>query len=541
MKPGKMIHAGLNVIMVLSFVMAGCSGNTPSNDKTPGDGDSASQAANKAVFPPKEKVTLKIVGVRHQSITVDYNEMPLFQQLEQKSNVHINWNLLSGDVSKEKMNLIFATNDLPDAFFGPSTIEDVAAQTDITKQLIPLNKLIDEYAPNVKDMFKQEPMLKNLVTQENGNIYYLPMKEANPSQAIPSAMFINKKWLDELGLPIPQTIDELENVLKAFKDKDPNHNGKADEIPFSFRPNDHIQGPESLAIAFGKGLPSGNANRVYVENGKVSIAPSLKENKDYYVWLNKLNKQGLIDPEVFTQNANVFQAKLQSKTPIIGVFFGWSESWAFGKENPDYVPLLPPKGPGGHQGWNVQSDIVKPKSFSITTANKHPEITMAWVDQFYSEKGSIEASYGPIDLLLKKDGDKYVYNTPPQGMTLQDWTNKNVPTFYAARYLSQDRFDKVQKSASAQEKLSLTNTYRPFVPKEYYPSAVPYNKQDQDRLDKWNTDVFAKNALYEVSYAKMLNGDNPEKTWEDMVAKMKQLGLDEVTSLYQKYYDQLKK
>jgi hypothetical protein len=39
----------------------------------------------------------------------------------------------------------------------------------------------------------------------------------------------------------------------------------------------------------------------------------------------------------------------------------------------------------------------------------------------------------------------------------------------------------------------------------------------------------------------MLNGDNPEKTWEDMVAKMKQLGLDEVTSLYQKYYDQLKK
>ena len=46
----------------------------------------------------------------------------------------------------------------------------------------------------------------------------------------PNRMFINKAWIDKLGLSMPTTTDELKAVLKAFHDQDPNGNGVQDEI-----------------------------------------------------------------------------------------------------------------------------------------------------------------------------------------------------------------------------------------------------------------------------------------------------------------------
>lgn len=49
-----------------------------------------------------------------------------------------------------------------------------------------------------------------------------------------SPFFVDKKWMDELGLKEPTSLDELYTVLKAFKDNDVNGNGdKNDEIPFT--------------------------------------------------------------------------------------------------------------------------------------------------------------------------------------------------------------------------------------------------------------------------------------------------------------------
>ena len=60
--------------------------------------------------------------------------------------------------------------------------------------------------------------------------------------------WINKAWLDELGLEMPETTEDLKTVLKAFKENDLNKNGKNDEIPLSFIINDG--GKTSILIRF---------------------------------------------------------------------------------------------------------------------------------------------------------------------------------------------------------------------------------------------------------------------------------------------------
>lgn len=523
------------VIMLLSMMLAGCTSGSKDSGSTPrGETDEqaveASQKEVEVSFPLVEKLNLKMVGVPHGNVKKDYNEMSLFQQLEKDTNVHVDWNLITSDGAREKINLMFATNDLPDAFFGPETTSSVTA--DKTQQLIPLNNLIDKYAPNFSKILEENEGLRDRITNQDGNIYSLPMMEDNVAETIPSAMFINKKWLDELGLALQTTTDEFYNVLQAFKDGDPNKNGKSDEIPFSFLVSHGIQGPDSLALSFGGRLPSGH---MYLEDGKVVYAPIQDNNKDYYMWLNKLYREKLIDQEIFTHNADVYKAKVSGET--VGAFFAWTENWAFTKDNPDYVPLLPLKGPNGQQGWNNQINQVNREAFSITVANEHPEATLAWADQFYSEEISIGATNGTVGVVLKKEGDKYAYNPIPEGMDSIAFRFDNAPGYYAPRWISQERFRKVEFNTNLQEKVNLVDMYKPYT-KDVSFTYPTLSLEDEERVKQWGTDVSAKNAFYEKSLAKIVMGDTPEKALEDMVAGLKKLGADEITAIYQKYLDQ---
>ncbi len=83
-------------------------------------------------------------------------------------------------------------------------------------------------------MFKAKSFFyKDLITAPDGNIYALPQVNECYHCMYQQRMWIYKPWLDKLGLKMPTTTDEFYEVLKAFKTKDPNGNGKADEIPLS--------------------------------------------------------------------------------------------------------------------------------------------------------------------------------------------------------------------------------------------------------------------------------------------------------------------
>ena len=96
-------------------------------------------------------------------------------------------------------------------------------------------------------MYKRQILDKLLY---NGNIYSIGYAAKDPCQYQPDEMYVYRPWLDKLGLDIPETTEEFYQMLKAFKEQDPNGNGVADEIPFSATPGG-ARGFHSLSGAFG--------------------------------------------------------------------------------------------------------------------------------------------------------------------------------------------------------------------------------------------------------------------------------------------------
>ena len=91
-----------------------------------------------------------------------------------------------------------------------------------TNLLRSLNGYIDNYMPNLRSIFERRPNYRKAMEFPDGNIYQLPSVAENANIQSPTELFINKKWLDALGLPIPKTTEQFYQTLKAFKTRDPN-------------------------------------------------------------------------------------------------------------------------------------------------------------------------------------------------------------------------------------------------------------------------------------------------------------------------------
>ena len=223
----------LLVVVLLAGVIGGCGTAAPDN-ATPSPVEakasaSASASSSAATEPETkqtaEKTQLNVTAVIH-AWTKDLEELPMIQKSLEVANLEVNWNYVRSGWD-EKKTVILASGDVPDVFLGWAINDnDIASFTNV---FVPLNDLVEQYAPNIQKMFLETPDLKALATYSDGNLYTLPSLIPNRPSSF-DTFSINKVWLDELGLEVPTTLDEYHQVLKAFKEKDPNGNGKQDEI-----------------------------------------------------------------------------------------------------------------------------------------------------------------------------------------------------------------------------------------------------------------------------------------------------------------------
>ena len=179
---------------------------------------------------------------------------------------------------------MLASGTLPDIIFGDIVFSD----SDIVNNLSyfrPLDDYIDQYMPNLKAALEETPEMKKMSTFPDGKIYSLPARlPSRPKASIQP--IINKAWLDQLGLDVPDNTDELYNVFKAFKEGDPNGNGKADEIPVSGSGNISID----LLNPFG--ITDINGNSMMVIDNEPVFYPVTENYKEAIKWAHKLYAEG---------------------------------------------------------------------------------------------------------------------------------------------------------------------------------------------------------------------------------------------------------
>lgn len=534
-KNKKKVSMALVLGLTASLALTGCT-----NNESAGSDKAEKVAFNKTGLPIVDKqVTLNIVSPK-AALAPDYSEMVIFDRLQKATNVKIKWNNIPGDGYQEKKNLMLASGDLPDAFYASGFSDHDLIQYGQNGTIIPLEDLIDKYAPNLKKLFEQRPDLKKVVTAPDGHIYSLPRAEEMDLVGMPNIMFINKVWLDKLGLAMPTTLEEYHDVLKAFKEKDPNGNGKQDEIGLTFWYNGWCGNEGDLIGLFGLPDSPFEADHRVVRDGKVlyaAVQPEFKEAINYY---NGWVKEGLIDPEVVTQKTEQLFAKGKTEDPTLGSFIWWENTEVVGTDRvKDYVVLPPLKGKDGKIviGRSNYSEYGR-DAFVITSANKNPEVTMRWVDELYEPKMSAQINWGPIGEIYEEDANGMLVNKElPDGVAMGELRQKVAPG--GPFVVLKDHFGSVvDMEPRAKERLAILDEYyKPHMVQENYPS-IFFSPEELEIINTIEPEI---KTFVKQKEAQWLIEGGIEKEMDAYVKQLNDMGLEKLMDVYQKGLDRYNK
>ncbi len=354
---------GLTIVLVLimsfSVLLAACGSNNNSNEgaKQSNSSTGASDTASTPSAPIKIEVVKNALG----SGTVPKPEDdPVIQALNKKLNIDLTVNLLTE--YDTQLNVRLAGGNLPDVYELPlNQISDYSERgllLDLTPHLDQLQQVIDFQT------------LDNFEKGKIGDKQYAIIRHAD----IPfNTYMIRQDWLDNLGLAMPTTPEELLEVAIAFTENDPDQNGKNDTIGLTgFGLNTF--GP--LYPIFGAGSPGD----IYVENGQVMSAAIDPDMKSALAFINKMIASGAVDKEFLVNKNNMHIDKVKQGSAGI-VYAAWHQilrdtTFAEIKAiNPkaewSQVPAL--TGPAGT--WNASYDYGRAPSYHVISKSveKDPE------------------------------------------------------------------------------------------------------------------------------------------------------------------------
>lgn len=504
-------------------------------DETSGDDRSSEYGFNETGLPiVDETLTLSIAGEK-ASLAPDYNEMELVQQWEEDTNIAIEWNMLAPEVYLDKRNLLLASNDLPDAFLNSRFTDDELVRYGTDGTLIPLEGLIEQYAPNLQAIFEERPELKAAVTASDGHIYSLPSAEELGLAAVPFFWSINKSWLDALGLDVPTTVDEYHDALVAFKTQDPNGNGKADEIPLSFINNWWCADIGDLFAALG-GIADNSDHRI-VRDGEVIYTGADERYRDAIATLHEWYEEGLIDPESFTQDDKAYLAKGKTETPVLGSYVWWETAEVVGTDRADEYVLLPVlEGVEGQLvGRSNYADFGR-NAFAITSANEFPSATMRWVDELYEPVMAAQVSYGPVGETLVENADGVLEQAElPEGVNAGELRQKVALGAGAPHVLTREHFETVvlPEPRALERLIDLEEHYLPYAEPENYPS-VFFSVEELEEISSIEADI---KALVDQKRAEWITSGGVEGEWDAYVSQLESMGLERLVEIWQAGYD----
>ena len=513
-------------------------------------------------FPLAEKAEISGLTNFPAGTESEPNNRTIFKRLEEQTNVHVNWKTIQSDQWGDKISLEMANaSTLPDFVFNAGFND-----TDLLKYakqgvIINLEDYIDKYMPNLKKVFEQAPEYRSMCTDADGHIWALPWieqlgYEKTAIQTIGDMPFINTDWLNFLGLSMPTTTDEFEQVLIAFRDNadalKAEFNIDGDIIPMACIMNDGDQDPAIIINGFGEGYgdPDRGRHIAVTDDKKVICTATTEGFKKGIAWLHELYAQGLIDPEAFTQEWSTYVAK--GKSGRYGVCFSWDVANIASVSMDDLI---------AGKGWvpipaltaDVKNITPQNGSFTsgfdrgrcvVTAAAKNPALVCAWLDQMYDPMQSPQNNWGTYG--EDDDFDIFVMGTNDKGdpmlqhAPLGDASPVEVreAECVAGPLAILDSYYGVYVTCpdDAQYRLDwIKDIYTPDMNGKYVFPNVFMTTDDTKTISNLQADLTTRINTAKSDW--VMNGFT-DADWDQLQADLQAYKLDEYLSIMQKYLDE---
>jgi putative aldouronate transport system substrate-binding protein len=510
---------------------------------------SASSPASAGGLPIADKpITLRVLSETRRDRTMS-NSLRTVEELEKRTNIHLEWETLPVDAADRnaKFNAVIASGDIPDivdGIVGADTINRYGMQG----IFLAFNDLIKQYAPNMTAVFNNPlqgdeiPYSINVwgeITAKDGKIYNIPIVSA--SNAIGPVWAIRTDWLDKLGLSMPSTADELYTVLKAFKEKDPNGNGQADEIPFGSSNGGKAGRITPLVNAFDAHMD------LYVDpaDKRIKYGPIEPAYRTALAYLNKLYSEGLIEQDYLTATNDQWFARAGGNR--MGLHFVWpgsglgSATTELQKLDSSYhfEPMPPLKSPSGKQYKDTKSagNAVLYRT-SASAKTKYPVEITKYLDYIFSPEGELLASWG-------LEGETYtMVNGAPQfnDFIMRNPEGKDPETAQIHFGIRWNLLPYQNPWAPNFQSMSATapwtvQAWQIYQKPGLVETPMPTLGLTEDELSRRLSIVAEIDTYKDPMIDKFIMGTEPLSKFDEFVANIKRAGLDELLEMLNKAYD----
>ena len=381
-----------------------------------------SSCANEDSSSGDKRITVRLAAPQSSYIEdFDTNLYKLWLEEQTGLKIEMTW-LPQEDAEHIVIQQLASGEDMPDAYvgFGNHAIFQNPGIQRYGEQgaIISLDELIEEHGVHTKALFDELPEfnIRSLMSSADGHIYFMPGFSSSPITRYRQIMWVNKGWLDALSLDVPNTTEQFREMLRAFRDLDPNGNGIADEIPMTGTEYHYSkQAYDYLINAFI--YNDNNNSRLLLENDSLGFAPVRDEWRDALQFIRELYDEGLYSPRSFTQDDQQMNQIANDRRDILGAFLSPGITLTVQQDSPSmmerYTGIGSLLGPGGAQYTTVYSPIPKPNGV-ITSACKYPDAVFKLFDLMLSEEASLMGRYGSkgVDWDFAQEGDVSIYGTP---------------------------------------------------------------------------------------------------------------------------------
>ena len=520
-KFAKACAAALAAVLAVT-AMSGCGGEK-SSDQTAGTENK--YGTEYPLDAKGDKLSIWIINSVHNEYK-SYQDMPFFQEAQKRTGVELDIQGPTGGQFEESFNLMIASGELPDIIlydWGDKKVAGGPAKYIKEGYIIELNDVIDKYAPNLKKILNDNPELDKAVQTDEGQYYVFPYMNLEKPAAW-AGPTVRKDWLDDLGLDIPETIDDWHTMLTEFKDK------KGSTSPLWYI-DWMMESTGFLSGAYG-------TQQCYYLNddGEIEYGPATQKWKSFLELLHQWYSEGLIDKDIATLDSDTAKSKVISGKN--GAYLGsggdlgpFAEMTA--KTDPK-AKLVGVPYPTLNKGETPEFGICDLKysgcmSSAITADCKNVELAAKFLDYFYSDEGRMFANFG-IEGVSYNMVDGYpklsdeIINSGDIQNEMEKYSNSEFsvvdPRYYEQRLLHQEQKDAVKVWAQTNAEAHRLPLLLPTV-------------DESNEISKYTTEI---ETYVNEMLIKYTTGAESLDTFDKYLAHLDELGLPRVMEIYNAAY-----
>ena len=369
----------------------------------------------------EEKVNLTAFQYSLDNQNVAFNELWFFEQLEEKTGVHVDFQIVKDADWSTQLNLMFASGEYTDMILrNPVDVEEYGVTQGL---LMPLDEyLTEEIMPNYMSRINLNNAGDSIPASDGKSYYvgYLIAQNVNHN----STWYINKTLLAELGLEVPTTIEEYTEVLRAFK-------AHGIKYPYSASISDHAA--DHMWAQFSSfGVPLQMYLFAYIGEGdKVGFVGDLPGFRSCVEWLHMLYEEGLMDPESLTQDSNTWAPKVNNGEVGSFNYLRLINTALQPEAYANFEMMLPPAAEG--YKVTVPQILELPTAGAyLTCTNKDPVSSLKWIDAQLETETMMTAANGKMgEQMIINDEGKYEIINVPENDGLYDFVPVVMGQFFA--------------------------------------------------------------------------------------------------------------